>query len=200
MAEDAAAWLILRWGLADADAHVVGSVRRQRPDVGDLEIVAPWETAASDSLFRTLDASRTGAGGLFEKPRDLPPITPVSGLKPAFLECSLVASVRVLGPDTELDLPVQIGRFKPGQRAWKLIMRTGPGEFGKWFLGRWKRAFGIPPERQASIDGYLVDGRGEPVLMDDEAEAFDRCGVPYLAPEKRDTLIDGLRDRGDWHG
>lgn len=200
MAEDAAAYLLRTWGVQDAT--VVGSVRRRRPEVGDLEIACPWSAAPDDELYRTLHASAGETGGLFATPSDLPPVTARRGLAPAFLECDLVVHLTVdrSAGGQPLDLPVQICRYQPGQRAWRVIMRTGPRDFGRWFLGRWKRAYGIDHSRPASVDGYLVDASGRVVAIDDEAEAFRRCRVAYLPPEKRDAFVADLEARGAWHG
>lgn len=198
MAEDAAAWLMRCWGLDPAAAMVVGSVRRKRPDVGDLEIVCPWEVAAADTLFRVLDSSRQRPDALFAPPSDLPPITPRAGLKAGFLECDIVAHVAVQladGSSRQLDLPVQVARYKPGQRAWRTIMRTGPGDFGRWFLGQWKKQHAIEFGRPASVEGFLVDRHGEPVLLDDERACFARCGVAYLEPERCDEFVAGMLGR-----
>lgn len=202
MAVDAAGWLMRCWGLSEPDAMVVGSVRRQRPDVGDLEIVCPWEIAAADGLFRLLDGCRARDDVLFEAPSELPPITARAGLRAGFLEADILAHVSVqlaAGGTRELALPVEIARYKPGGKAWRVVMRTGPAEFGRWFLGQWKKQHSIDFGRPASVEGFLVDRHGTPVLMDDEREAFERCGVAYLPPERRDEFVAGLR-QGGWHG
>lgn len=178
------------WGLDQESSTIVGSVRRLRPDVGDIEIVAPWSPANADELFKILDEDARPPGVLFEPRTQRPPITSLRGLHPAFLEASIVAHVLEVGSKSQLDVPVQIARYKPGQRGWRLIMRTGPSEFGQWFLARWKRERGIPPERPASVDGFLVDRNGRAMEIDSEAEAFALCRLPFIQPHLRESFLE----------
>lgn len=191
MARTAAGYLLHCWGADAADATIVGSARRGRPDVGDIEVCVPVEPPEHDRLFKAMHASVHQQDGLFQGPSDLPPLTIVQGLRPGFKQARVVAHVKYRG--SPFDLPVEIYRFEPGARAWSLIMRTGPKEFGQWFLGRWKRQFSIPTEQPASVEGCLVDRYGHRVPIDDEAECFRRCGIGFVAPDRRDAFMESLR-------
>lgn len=189
LADRAAAYLIEAWEIRDA--MIVGSVRRRRENVGDLEIVTTHERTDDDRLCRILRSAAAHQDGLFAEPADVPPIEIERGLKPGFKACAIVAFVRVEGVGN-LRLPVQIHRHEPGQRGWLVLHRTGPSEFGKWVLGQWKRDRGIPPERKGSVDGYLVDYHGARVPIHDENEIFDRLGIARIAPERRDEFVANL--------
>lgn len=179
VAQRAAAALMGLWDMAEPACMVVGSVRRGRETVGDLEFIAPH-------------APRGGAGGLFD------PVAPdalfdaidrtvmkgnaiaVRGLKPHFLAAAL--TVRMKAPDGRLVIPVQVFRYTPANRGWVEIMRTGPDEFGRLFLHEWKQKWG---GSKGSVDGHLVDGAGKPVKVESEAEAFKLCGLPAVEPRDR---------------
>lgn len=205
--------LFAKWDLwaelADRSAacRVVGSVRRRRDEVGDLEIVAPlpvgWQTRkltpADDPLFRRINATmsnpyRDGSmASLFAEPRsDLPGAecvigTAVRGLKPGFLACSLL-----LRPWKGIEIPCQVYRYTPDNRGWLLIERTGPRDFGVWFLWRWKVRFGIPvadETRRASINNHLVDAGGKVVSVATEEEAFRLAGERFVPAEERDAFV-----------
>lgn len=191
MARTAAGYLLHCWGVDNGDATIVGSVRRGRPDVGDLEVCVPVEPPDHDRLFQAMHASAHTQGGLFTGPSDLPPLTIVKGLRPGFKQARVVAHVKYEGQP--FDLPVEVYRFEPGARGWALLMRTGPADFGRWFLGRWKRHFSIPQEKPASVDGFLVDGYGVRVPIDDEAECFRRIQSGVIAPDRRDAFVESLR-------
>jgi hypothetical protein len=43
-------------------------------------------------------------------------------------------------------IPVQVHRYDPGNRGWLEIMKTGPVEFNKLFLWRWKQRWDLVRE------------------------------------------------------
>ena len=55
-ADALAAQLMARWGMAAPACGVVGSVRRRKPDVGDLELIAPLppDGAKIDQLYEVI--------------------------------------------------------------------------------------------------------------------------------------------------
>jgi DNA polymerase/3'-5' exonuclease PolX len=181
------------WGFGE-DCHLVGSVRRRRATVGDLEFLAParpglpgtrdplceriQETMEAESVFNVTQAATVGRA--------------LKGLRPGFLAANLVVNVL-----PGIALPVQIYRYTPDNLGWMLIERTGPREFGMWFLGKWKARFGIPfgDAGRASIDGHLVDKTGQVVKVATEAEAFDLAAISSIAPEKRDEFAERLAAR-----
>lgn len=183
--------------------EVVGSVRRGLPHVGDLEVIAEIPALAmrkdarrqDDPLFAAINATmhnpwvEDARGGLFD-PRpetqsieQLPRVgRAIRGLRPGFKACSL--EVDPWGKT----IPLQVYRYTPINRGWITLMRTGPSEFGQWFLGRWKRHWRIRDGEQASKDGCLVNAAGEPVETPDEHETFRLCGMEWIAPQVREQV------------
>lgn len=190
MGQQAAATVMRAWKMATPACVVVGSVRRQRPDIGDVELIAPAaESPRKDTLFEAIEDTLSGDGGLgmfgTEQERF---VEPVRGLKRGFLACSLVATLR--GQDgRDYRIPVQVFRYTPKNRGWIELMRTGPGDFGQHFLVLWKQRKRIPWERQASVDGHLVDRDGTIVAVDSELACFAACGLGYIEPKDRDAWI-----------
>lgn len=181
-----------RWALAPSDVHIVGSVRRRRPDVGDLELVMPAQDAGCDALCGRLQATMAG-DGLFAGAASLAGDVigrAVSGLKPGFLAASLV--VRPYPPD---ELPVQLYRYTPENFGWMMIERTGPMEFGRWFLAQWKRHWNIPAGGKASIDNHLRDAGGNLIRIESERAAFNLCGMQAVEPEDRDEFMARMQAR-----
>lgn len=187
--------------------EVVGSIRRRRETVGDIEIIAPMPRAADpekvqsseDRLFRELNLCVSnpwvdGSGSLFAAAPDTSRAfgTAVRGLKPGFKACSL--RLAAYGVEVGFD----VFRYDPLNAGWVKLCRTGPSEFGQWFLGRWKERMGIPvgdPKRQASVDGYLVDDRGNVVPVGSEEEAFRLIGANFVPPERRDAMVQAMASR-----
>lgn len=200
-------WLWRLWGLADHDAQVVGSVRRLKPTVGDIELITPLPAGADeprlpeahDKLFQAINRTvdnpwQDDRVGLFTAPApavprmEKPVARAISGLKPGFKTLCLIVS-----PREGVEVPVQIYRFTPENRGWVTLMRTGPREFGIWFLTEWKRQYGIPVAEQACQDNHLVDGRGQVVAVRNEGEAFEACGLRFIAPELREVHMKGVQ-------
>lgn len=185
--------------------EVVGSVRRELPHVGDIEVIAEIPAMAmrkdarrqDDSLFAAINATMHNPwvedvkGGLFDVRPESQPIEQLPrigkalrGLRPGFRACSI-----------ELDpwgktIPLQVYRYTPTNRGWITLMRTGPGEFGIWFLGQWKKRWMINQDRQASVDGYLVDRTGKVIDTPTEADAFRLCGLEWIPPQNRQRVAE----------
>lgn len=187
------------WSLP-ANEAIVGSVRRMRDTVGDLELVAPHEPESSDRLFRAINRRMsnpwqdTRAGLFAPQVETFEPMGRIEkGLKPGFLAASLV-----LTPWQGVELPCQVYRYTPASEGWVKLMRTGPREFGMWFLGKWKARHGIPlgrDDRPACVNGHLVDADGKVVSVPTEVDCFMRAQIPVIDPWKRDEFAERLQAR-----
>lgn len=185
-AQAVAAYLIDLWQLEGA--HIVGSVRRQRAEVGDLEMVIPAvsPTYSIDSAYLAMEPTlaKTGTSSLFDAPRRDPIGRALRGFNVGFLACSLEVGIK------GTTIPVQIYRYTPQNFGWIMLMRTGPADFGKWFLGRWKDRHNIDHKSVlASMNGHLVDRHGAVIPTPTEDDAFALCGLKPLAPERRDEFV-----------
>lgn len=188
------------WGL-DPGASIVGSLRRHRDEVGDIELIAPMEKEHGDRLFAAINGTMANpysdqAAALFN-----PVVVPsepmgrsLRGLKPGFAAASLV-----LTPWTGVEIACQVYRYTPRNAGWVQLMRTGPREFGMWFLGRWKRAKGIPigvDDRPACVENHLVDAGGNIVAVPTEADAFFQVGSAVIEPSMRDAFMESRSKKG----
>lgn len=206
-AVQAAAMVMQLWGMAAPSCAVVGSVRRRKADVGDLELIAPLPEAAcaaafdpfdpqagkveagDDELYRRIFASADGQPDLFNPSKPPPIARAIEGLKPGFRMCSLAVRLSGGGVAPAVEIPVQVFRYTPGDkgnRGWCELMRTGPGEFGQQFLVDWKRSFGIQGDNRASKDGFLVDPHGVRIPTPTEEDCFRLCRRAFVPPEERD--------------
>lgn len=183
-------------------AMVVGSVRRQEREVGDLEFIAPMPTGCSDPLFEVL-ASRFGAEGaeIVIEPPEKPSATPlfhtpkpgrslavthslgevVKGLKPRFRYAAVVLKGRTR------DVKIEFYRYDDGpggNRGWVELVRTGCADFGFAVLTRHKAVQGIPKDRPGS-DTYLLGADGAEISTPTEQSVFDLVGIPFIEPPGR---------------
>lgn len=203
------------------DVLPVGSCRRLEETVGDLEFLAVvppgWTRAGrcdfyADPLFQRINATLINPytprpavqpalfGDTTHPPQSAPtpaaPITPFAravdggGFKPGFLE----ASIEILNKNGSVLIPVQIFRCERGAWGWQAAMRTGPADLGKLLLKEWKRRQGtLATDKPGSVDGYLVNARGERRECHSEREFFELVGVGYTEPEARTRLMCTLR-------
>lgn len=181
--------LFHRWGMNGA-CSIVGSVRRDAPDVGDLEFVAPLPVGDSDPLYERVAATLMPSDGigLFDGADAEPSRIGWAnrGFKPAFAAASLSVKHRVIGV-----IPVEIYRYTPGDRGnrgWVEIMRTGPRDFGMYFLERWKGRHGIARDGHALIENELRDMHGHVIPSPTEQRAFELCGLEWIEPGRRGTV------------
>ena len=204
---------------AVADLVEVGSTRRMCAEVGDLEAMAPVPLVAddgsdlawsSDPLFHVLTRVVTNPPqpaavlGLFSPVPDAikpdPALvigTAAKGLKPGFLVCQIAMSVTVPDRAEPVEMGLDLFRAHKANWGWKMLMYTGPSDFGKWFLWQWKKRHGIPEDKPASVEGFLVDGGGRVVEVRDEHQAFAACGVDFVAPWERDRFVQRLTSHRD---
>jgi DNA polymerase/3'-5' exonuclease PolX len=146
--------------------EVAGSIRRQRPTIGDIEIVAiPKQVPA----------------GLFGDE---------STVHPAF--CQAVnqwpaVKGQPTGKHTQRILPggVKLDLFMADADNWGLILviRTGSWAFSRDMLGAHCKKRGYK-----SIEGRLTRLRdGQVMPIREEAELFALLGVPYVEPPAREV-------------
>lgn len=190
-AQAAAACVAWLWGLNTPDALLVGSARRCRPTVGDLEFTCRGVAEGEPDPLYDRMAKTVRLGGLFaDRDADLP-AEAVKGFSRGFAYTELLVHLRHDPTGAMTPVSVQVHRWDADEsnRGWIELMRTGPLEFGQWFLSAWKKCWGIDPACQASIDGHLVDRSGARVSVVTEREAFRLCGLKWVAPHERDSFM-----------
>lgn len=183
-----------KWCMPTTTVYVAGSVRRRCAEVGDIDLLAPAVAdGARDELYERIAATVDNPppkDSIFEQARTAPPGaigTAVRGLKPGFAACDLIVR-----PWKSIDVKVQVCRYTPENLGWMLIYKTGPVEFGRWFLGKWKRRHGIPvgdDRFAASIDGHLVGHDRKVIPVESEEQAFERCGLQPVPPHHREAFM-----------
>lgn len=195
IASSAAAYLMSTWGMAPPECQVVGSVRRGRPDVGDLEMIAPMPAeGAADPLFEAVHASLHHVENLFGVVGEGTRMTGrvVKGLKRGFKCCELEVTIYRARTGEPRQIPVQIHRYTAANRGWIELMRTGPRELGILFLERWKKRWAIPHGQEASREGHLVDAGGRVIEVESEARAFEFAGMPFVPPGQREAWTESI--------
>lgn len=136
--------------------EIAGSIRRKKPDVKDIEIVAipkPFDVGLFESGIATI----------------------VNGWQKVKGELPCKYTQRILPEGINLDL------FFAERGNWGLIyaIRTGSADYSHKVLAtEWvKRGY-------KSEGGYLF-ANGKQIAVPEEEDLFKRIGVPFVAPELR---------------
>jgi DNA polymerase/3'-5' exonuclease PolX len=169
--------LVARLRPACERLEIAGSIRRARPEVGDIELVA---------IPRFEDRERPSQGTLFGPER--PPRAERANLLWDAVD-ALGVSCAKRGPVYRQfawrGVRVDVYTCERGNWGWILFHRTGPG-YLRAKIGSMLVARGF-----AAVDGWIWDARGlsiDRVETPEETDVFRLLGIPELPPDRRDQL------------
>jgi len=183
VARRAAERLVTALAPACARIEIAGSIRRGKPQVGDIELVAIPSVvhAVQRDLFGEVVTvqARDLLGERLEELAQLRAIsrTPPDGARPAWGERMRKFWLAAGGQVAQVDL------FLATPENWGAIycIRTGPAAFSQALVTHLKLR---TPYRQQ--DGALVvEATGELVPVPEEADYFRLAGVPVIPPAER---------------
>lgn len=146
---------------------IAGSVRRGKPEVKDIEIVAIlWNTGATnlfgESVASDLDVSVLGR-----------PVKAGPKYKQVLLPEGINLDLFIVTP--------------PAQWGVIFAMRTGPAEFSKALVT--SRRFGGYLPGWAKVDKGAVWSHGEIIPTPEEQDFFNICEIPAIRPEYRAGVV-----------
>lgn len=167
--------------------EIAGSIRRCKPEPGDIEIVCmPWIINQND-LFGTAHQVKD----YFEEL----PFEMLGEIKKNGLRYKQI----VLKQGINLDLFIV---REPAQWGVIYTIRTGPADFSHWLVTN-KHMGGALPDRCRIADGVLLEEctrswdeeiqkyvltGGTPVPMPEEKDLFDYLQLPYIEPKDRKPM------------
>lgn len=159
--------------------EITGSIRRGKPEPGDIEILCTPKTGESvtpvlfgDPIKKEINFLHDYMMGLLDQ--DIVQVDRVSkdGRKAPF------------GPKyyriTYQGTPVDLFCVLPPADWWpRVVVTTGCAEFSHWLVTEaWKHNLKFK-------DGHIQDISGGTVSTDSEEHVFRLCGIEYLPPEQR---------------
>lgn len=141
--------------------EIAGSIRREKPEVKDIEIVAipkPYETGLFESgIASVVNKWQKVKGEL------------------GYGKCKYTQ--RILPEGIKLDL-----FFAEADNFGNIfLIRTGDWEFSKRFMGVM-----LPRNGYKQADGYLKHG-DKTIPCPEEADLFTRAGLKYIEPKNRNV-------------
>ncbi len=159
--------------------EIAGSVRRGKPEVGDLEIVAQPVLARATDMF----GNHTGAALPIALANAIAHMVHNKTMRMGNKwgpRCKKIWLPVPGQPDIQLDLFVVL---PPAQFGPQLVIRTGPAEFSKRFVTL--RAFGgLMPNHLRERDGCIWNGDA-PLDTPTEASVFEALGLAWVEPGDR---------------
>ncbi len=161
--------------------EVAGSVRRQRPDIGDLELVCIPQTTSQLDLFG--DPTGEVLSLLEARVADL--------LQGGTLQPRLTTDGQRrigLGPKHKALVYAGLGvdLFITSPECWGMIylIRTGPSDFSHRLVTPRSQG-GWLPDHLRVRDGRLVGTDGQPLDTPEETDVFAAIGQAWVPPEER---------------
>ena len=165
--------------------EIAGSIRREQPLCGDIELVAIPRWSTDGGLFGDMPRNN-----LTEQVANDPDLVVVQGdMQPG----GQITSMKLLWTSHE-STQVDLFLCRAENWGWIFTIRTGSAEFSHGLLARYKARWKIPPERPGSASGFLVTPEGHQNITLDEARVFELCGIPSVEP--RDRQPDYWTTRG----
>ncbi len=188
--------LIERLSPACERLEIAGSVRRGKPDVGDLELVAiPRFVPEQIGLFTDVDFPDEPAPTVSALDMALANIG-VRRLKDGPRYKRIVLAEGIRGHDISA---LHAHRAAHQGRAlvalfitdrerwgWILLLRTGPQEFSHWLVKSKRYGGGLPSYLRAD-EGALWRGN-QMIETPEERDVFDLLGLPWMEPSERQPL------------
>lgn len=163
--------------------EIAGSIRRMKPLIGDIELVAVPETIEQQDLFG--DSGRTTSELWLKLDRLLKQgqifhSTPKRWGK----------KMRTFQIQTKQRRTYKVDLFTCFKENWgnTLLIRTGSKEFSRWMVSQ-KKLGGALPDDVFHRDNRLFrigDTENEPLPMFTEKDWFDLCNLPFIPPEYRE--------------
>lgn len=160
--------------------EVAGSIRRRRPDVGDIELVAEPILQPEHNVLGELIGERSVLDSWIRMSRDHGyladhPTDPKDGGR----------YKKLVHPPSGLQVDLFIVR-PPAQWGVVYLIRTGPARYSEWLVTHARRA-GHHVAGGALHMGSLECGtrRCQVVPTPDEWAVFEALGLPYQQPEDR---------------
>ncbi len=175
---------------------VAGSVRREKPDVGDIELVIEPRYTAVEQRVTLFDTQTVRQCALEQQVQAL---FGMGILQPRFKENGAViawpkqftSDSRYLAtwycPDDherfKLDLFIQ----RPDRLrvwGWQLLLRTGPRD-ANTLLVTHRNKGGLLPPTCVVKDGTVTTTSGLPIPLETEAAVFEAWHLVYVPPQQR---------------
>ncbi len=180
--------LVERMRPACSRIEIAGSIRREKPEVKDIEIVATPILKAPRPVFGQLATFNTPLNALLFEMLNRHELAPIKG-KDKYRKFHVF-------PDFDDLNPIALDLFlvtPPAQWGVLMVIRTGPNKldnnFSQWMVTQ-KSKGGALPDEYIVADGVVGlrsqdDKRVGEIETPEEIDFFKLCGMDYIEPNLR---------------
>ena len=154
--------------------EIAGSIRRGKPIVKDIEIVAMPKMVPQLNLFREQSE----------------PICPIKTICVPELITNGAKKIKGDNRYFQLELPEGINLdlfivLPPAQWGVIFCIRTGPADFSHWLVTQKSKNGAMPPCFHVHDGGLYNRFTGELIPTPDETDFFEKIGLKYIEPGNR---------------
>lgn len=157
--------------------EIAGGLRRNKPDVHDIELVAQPRLIPVENLFN----EHIDDHSLLDE--RLAELLDAGALTPGAADGSRFKQYRVPPSGIALDLFIVL---PPAQWGYIMAIRTGPAHYSQWLVTR-RNKNGALPSHLSAHNGAIWEGDRQQRVIETPAEAdfFQVLGLPMPAPADR---------------
>jgi DNA polymerase/3'-5' exonuclease PolX len=152
---------------------IAGSIRRKKPEIGDIEIVCianPFQTGMFEDGIATV---------INKWPKVKGEIDIDCKYTQRVIECEKLPQ-HLWTPTVEEKINVDIFFAVPENWGNILLIRTGSWKFSKLFMGTW-----LPQNGYKADGGFVYTTDGKPMVCYTEDVLFGMIGKEFIKPEDR---------------
>lgn len=166
--------------------EVCGSIRRQAPTVGDIDIVAIPRGEPIEDMFGETSALADVLSHTLNE---------LCGQQVIRQARRADGAVQGWGPRLKhavyQGLKVQVQSVDPECLGMWMVVRTGPEQFSKWIVTARSAGGGRPPGIEVR-DGFRLYRHGGLVTNPDEQSVFDTYGLAYIPATDREYFAQRM--------
>ncbi len=175
-----------------------GSIRREKADVGDIELVIEPRYSSIEQRVNLFDTTRVK---VCEVERVVASLSLLGVFSPRYKENGSViawpktfnATSRYLSvwycPNEQESIPLDLFIQREDRLhvwGWQMLLRTGPGEANTLLVTNRQKGGLLPPDFVVK-DGVVTTTSGIPIALETEEAVFEAWHMVYVPPQQRNV-------------
>lgn len=164
--------------------EIAGSIRRQKTDVKDIELVAIPKWEEGGVIVDMFQGEREKVNMLYEYLRSQPRIQWIKPGVPEVIPWPIKPDGKYWRGLVDGKIKLDLFLTTPEQFGLIFLIRTGPADFSHRFVMKKYQGGSLPNDYRVE-DGHLKKLTGEIIPTPDEETVFRLAGMKFVPPEER---------------